>query len=554
MREAIFISFLIILLIPVNISTIHVYSSPPKTTNLNITNVLDSYLSEERPTEQHGSEDYLSTGYTERQRRGSCYVKWAATYYACDIICNRINEIVDIRNMIFHFDLGSVPPGSEVMSALLRLHSYSPRDDILVSVYGLSESFWESGVNWLSRNGTIPWRQQGGTHELKELERGTLGSFSKGGGYYVFNVTDYYARVLRGEIENYGILITPFVTGAREESEAVRVHHYENPDICRKAERDPNSFSFLLNLDRPKELYAVFYSKELALREKVPDYSPTLMLRFKGPSVLLRPSAAQLRIRPGGAASLDIQIDGTYRGPLGVTHELKGVEGIKVEITGDVKMGSTLKVRITLGKDVPAGSYELRFAPVIREYDNSYFSDIAEAKVTLNVEKAPEQYRDFSMYCYTEQVNVTRGGSASFRVNVVYRGSFWAKVALSSSAPQGLVLSFDPAEGVPDFASNVTVNASEDAPLGLHEVTLMGTGGNITRSIKVKVNVLERTVVPTPIPTTTRETPTMMETSRTTNITTTAEEGSPSILYIVIPILALALVVSAVLLRRRVTH
>ncbi|MEM3538074.1 MAG: DNRLRE domain-containing protein [Candidatus Korarchaeum sp.] len=553
MREAIFISFLIILLIPVNISTIQVYSSPSKTTNLNITNVLDSYLSEERPTEQHGSEDYLSTGYTERQRRGSCYVKWIGTYF-CDIICNRINEIVDIRNMIFHFDLSSVPPGSEVMSALLRLHSYSPRDDILVSVYGLSESFWESSVNWLSRNGTIPWRQQGGTHELKELERGTLGSFSKGGGYYVFNVTDYYARVLRGEIENYGILVTPFMTGAREESEAVRVHHYENPDICRKAERDPNSFSFLLNLDRPKELYAVFYSKELALREKVPDYSPTLMLRFKGPSVLLRPSAAQLRIRPGGAASLDIQIDGTYRGPLSVTHELKGVEGIKVEITGDVKMGSTLKVRITVGKDVPAGSYELRFAPVIREYDNSYFSDIVEAKVTLNVEKAPEQYRDFSMYCYTEQVNVTRGGSASFRVNVVYRGSFWAKVALSSSAPQGLVLSFDPTEGVPDFASNVTVNASEDAPLGLHEVTLVGTGGNITRSIKVKVNVLERTVVPTPIPTTTRETPTMMETSRTTNITTTAEEGGPSILYIVIPILALALVVSAVLLRRRVTH
>ncbi|MEM2218812.1 MAG: DNRLRE domain-containing protein [Candidatus Korarchaeum sp.] len=456
--------------------------------------------------------------------------------------------------MIFHFDLGSVPPGSEVTSALLRLHSYSPRDDILVSVYGLSESFWESGVNWLSRNGTIPWRQQGGTHELKELGRGTLGSFSKGGGYYVFNVTDYYARVLRGEIENYGILITPFMTGTREESEAVRVHHYENPDICRKAERDPNSFSFLLNLDRPKELYAVFYSKELALREKVPDYSPTLMLSFKGPSVLLRPSAAQLRIRPGGAASLDIQIDGTYRGPLGVIHELKGVEGIKVEITGDVKMGSTLKVRITVGKDVPAGSYELRFVPVIKEYDNSYFSDIAEAKVTLNVEKAPEQYRDFSMYCYTEQVNVTRGGSASFRVNVVYRGSFWAKVALSSSAPQGLVLSFDPAEGVPDFASNVTVKASEDAPLGLHEVTLVGTGGNITRSIKVKVNVLERTVVPTPIPTTTRETPTMMETSRTTNITTTAEEGGPPILYVVIPILALALVVSAVLLRRRVTH
>ncbi|MEM1984210.1 MAG: hypothetical protein QXW76_03010, partial [Candidatus Korarchaeum sp.] len=101
---------------------------------------------------------------------------------------------------------------------------------------------------------------------------------------------------------------------------------------------------------------------------------------------------------------------------------------------------------------------------------------------------------------------------------------------------------------------NVTVKASEDAPLGLHEVTLVGTGGNITRSIKVKVNVLERTVVPTPIPTTTRETPTMMETSRTTNITTTAEEGGPPILYVVIPILALALVVSAVLLRRRVTH
>ncbi|MCS7103676.1 MAG: hypothetical protein NZ992_07350 [Candidatus Korarchaeum sp.] len=48
------------------------------------------------------------------------------------------------------------------------------------------------------------------------------------------------------------------------------------------------------------------------MKGKVLDYSPTLMLRFKSPSVLLRPSVAQLKVKPGSTVDLNISIEGQY--------------------------------------------------------------------------------------------------------------------------------------------------------------------------------------------------------------------------------------------------
>lgn len=103
----------------------------------------------------------------------------------CIITCKQDYERIG-RNIVLDFDLSSIPPDSEVISAMLRLHAYSPRDNIPVVLYGLTESFSESEVSWQSRIEDTLWKTQGGSHELGILDRGTLANFFRGSGYYMF--------------------------------------------------------------------------------------------------------------------------------------------------------------------------------------------------------------------------------------------------------------------------------------------------------------------------------------------------------------------------------
>ncbi|MEM0192036.1 MAG: DNRLRE domain-containing protein [Candidatus Korarchaeum sp.] len=537
-----------------------VNAQPTRIANVTLPATSDSYVVEEEPHEQHGSEDLLSIGYTENSYRKDCSFAWlgpVAKPSGCVVSCEQGYEGTK-RNILLDFNLSSVPPGSEVISAVVRLHAYSPRDDIPVALYGLTESFSEKDVSWRSRIENKIWRTQGGSHELGILERGDLANFFQGFGYYAFNVTDYYSRVLRGEVENNGIIIKPelkdYSGSGRVTVAQVTIRTTGDLVRCKNYADSLNAFAG----EKRKKLYADFYSKELAIKEGALEYAPALLLKFKGPSVQIRLDGPNtIRTGPGKRVTLNLSIEGSYSGPLDLSYDTEDADGFSVRFDGRAEVGSKLRAIVDLSKDIPAGNYRIKFLPMISKFNNSYFSEISGTEVTLVVEGASKTYGDFSMYCYTEQVNVTRGGSASFRVNVVYRGSFWAKVALSSSAPQGLVLSFDPTEGIPDFASNVTVNASEDAPLGLHEVTLMGTGGNITRSVKVKVNVLERTVVPISTRTEGTQTTGGVETDTkeaTTNTTMTVAEGGLPIPYITILILVLALMVSMVLLRKKTIH
>lgn len=523
----------------------------PRFTYMNLTVVSDSYLMEERPEEKHGSDDHLFIGYLDRFiKRESCSVKYIqATPGGCEVYCDNVHEITDIRNMIFDFDLSSIPPGSELISAELRLHTYSPNDNILVSVYGLTESFSESGVSWLSRNESTPWKTQGGTHELKELGRGTLGSFSKGEGFYVFNVTDYYARVLRGEIENHGILITPEVKSGRK-SDRVRETYQSDSTLCKKYE---SRMSYFFPTEEEEEkLYAVFYSKELAYKGKVPDYAPTLMLVLRGPSVQLRVSGpTTFNVNPGSNLSLSISLLGNYKGPLDLSYEL-GVSGINVKFEGEAKMGSVFKALVEIGKDLPKGTYRLKIFPIIKEYDNTYFSEISGVELTLNVMEATLP-GDFLLNCYVDQVDLRRGGSASFNVNVNYRGNFRERVSLGSEAPEWLQVSFDPQVSLPDFASRVTLIAPPDAPLGQHELIITASGGGIIRSVKVRVLVLEEISPATETTTqqTTQETlPSQTETTVITT-TTVAEGGGLPIPLIVASAIILIGTVSLLIFRSR---
>lgn len=115
--------------------------------NPTILTALDSYVAEEEPHGQYGSEGVISIGHTESFHRRGCSLAWlgpSAKPSGCIITCEQDYEGTR-RNVALYFGLGSTPSGSKVEPAIPRLHAYSSRDDAPLVPYGLTEGFSEAG-------------------------------------------------------------------------------------------------------------------------------------------------------------------------------------------------------------------------------------------------------------------------------------------------------------------------------------------------------------------------------------------------------------------------
>ncbi len=419
-------------------------------------------------------------------------------------------------------------------------------------------------MTWVSRTSANMWKDSGGTHEQTKLDSGVLGKFQKDVGFYRFNVTDYYRRVIKGEAENCGIIIMPDPRMYPTKEKKVDTCS-DIDEECDLIER--RGFKDYIINQRKGGYYAKFYSRELAQKDNLPEYIPVLMIKFRGPSIHLTPNQlGSLNISPGEETSFNLMIEGTYMGDLTLVPEVSG-EGINVSIDGTPSVGSPVKVLVSVGKDVEPGEYTLKIRPEVSGYNMSYF-DVTESSAKIIVErKTTEPYKDFLMMSEYLKVNVSRGVSTSFKLNLVPRGKFWAKVHLSATGPDWMKISFEPEEGVPGFASVVHVEAPRDAPPGIYDLVLNGEAGNISKNLTIKVRVLEAQTTQqttqagtssSATQTTTKEerttsTPTSTPAPYTTStvvVTTVESEGGISPLLLLIPVL-IALIAAAIILFRK---
>ncbi len=456
----------------------------PEEINLQILARADAYLAEDKSNWKAGLEDYLIVGFSEYFSQYDCRI---VTIYSQGypvgkgIECYQRYDVKDKRNIVVHFDLSQIPPGSEVVEAILQLHVYTPLDSLPVLVYGLEECFREENVTWINKDAGYRWRESGGTHEKFVLDKGILGKFQKSTGFYRFNVTDYYRRVVRGEIENCGILITPDprrYPGPRKELVS---NSYQGGGAA-----EARSYEFSEKRDR---YYAKFYSKELAIKDNLSDYIPTLMIKFNGPSIHLISDQSDFKVYAGEEFSFNLVPNGTYLGNLSLTPETG--EGIDVKLEGSTVMGSPVKVVVSIAEDVEPGKYPIRIVPEVEGYNLSYF-DIKEFTGTITVEKKTVKPTDyFLMLPQENKITVPQGGEARLKLSLVPRGKFWAKVHLSSSSPDWMNVTFDPEEGVPGFSSVISVRANESAPLGTHELILIGEGDGYSANITIKVDIVK---------------------------------------------------------------
>ncbi len=552
---------LFILSLPLLTSAIPISAQPEGA--LQIPALADAYIAEDEPGWKAGFDDYLIIGYSEYFSQYNCDFVPSGGYYEKKIVCTQKYEIKNKRNILVHFDLNQIPPGSEVTEAILRVHAYLPENNLPVAVYGLAECFKEGEVTWISRETAHAWRNSGGTYENMRIEYGTLGAFQRSAEFYTFNVTYYYRKVVRGEMENCGIIIVPEPNkspGSKKVAvDTCSLLTGECQTIYREGFKD-------YILSKKEEHYAKFYSKELAQRDKRPEYIPTLIIKFIGPSIYLVPdNVGPLKAYPGENTSFNLLLNGTYLGNVTLSPEIPK-KGISIKFEGQVKMGSSIRAVISVDKDAEPGDYPFKIIPAAKGYNASYF-DIKGLSGVVTVEKKVTKLKDyFLMLPQYVKVNVSQGGSTSFKLNLVPRGKFWSKVRLSSSSPDWMTVSFDPEEGSPSFSSLVKVSVSKDAPLGQHDLILMAEGGNISRNVTIKVRVMKaqtqtQTTQQTAQQTTSSKVSTTVskETSPTFSSSTqpqrtttpTKAEGGPGITLLLSLVVAVVVIGVAVLLLKR---
>jgi PGF-pre-PGF domain-containing protein len=133
---------------------------------------------------------------------------------------------------------------------------------------------------------------------------------------------------------------------------------------------------------------------------------------------------------------------------------------------------------ITVGLDVLAGTYTITILGV--------GADGTEHTRTFTL-----MVQDFTISVSPASGVVNQGGSTTTTVLVLSLDEYHENVRLSARGqPAGVKISFDPASGIPDYTSIMTIEVGTDVPLGDHVITVVGTGrGNVERTASYTLTV-----------------------------------------------------------------
>ncbi|MDK2373342.1 MAG: hypothetical protein QI197_08210 [Candidatus Korarchaeota archaeon] len=160
-----------------------------------------------------------------------------------------------------------------------------------------------------------------------------------------------------------------------------------------------------------------------------------------------------------------------------------------------VSSGSTIYLRIATSASTPPGDYTIT---VTAEGGGKTHTATVSLKVTPTSTSSSTAAttttttitQDFFIQVDPSAVTLSRRGAAYLTVRVQGIGGFPSPVTLSASGlPQGVTISSNVNNAPPDFTANLTLVATNSAPMGTHQFTLMASGGGITRTSTVTLTV-----------------------------------------------------------------
>ena len=141
-------------------------------------NMIDSYIKKDRPTENKGNEAKLELGKKSSSER---------------------------RDLFQFNTLNTIPSNAVIQSAVFSIYKEGGDNyNLNLAVYKLTQSWTESGVTWDKRDGTNSWTTAGGTYTSTPIA--TLAA-TYANGYKDFTVTSLVQNWVNGNYSNYGLLV-----------------------------------------------------------------------------------------------------------------------------------------------------------------------------------------------------------------------------------------------------------------------------------------------------------------------------------------------------------
>ncbi|HQX52611.1 MAG TPA: DUF4347 domain-containing protein, partial [Planctomycetaceae bacterium] len=112
-------------------------------------------------------------------------------------------ETNDLQRALVQFDLSSIPVGSTIQSATLRLTSTAIDGSLNIGAYQLQQSWVEGSTTWNQRSSGTNWTSAGSTYNstaVDTINKSTTGQHS-------FNITTLAQAWLAGTQQNYGVMV-----------------------------------------------------------------------------------------------------------------------------------------------------------------------------------------------------------------------------------------------------------------------------------------------------------------------------------------------------------
>ena len=162
---------------------------------------IDTYMYQSNPTTNYGSENKF-----------------------------QVNQNIGYRQRsLVKFDLSSIPPGVQITSATLKLYlQYTSAQGRTYCVYRLTQSWTETGANWLRYDGTNPWSSYGGDYTEVGGACSTVPSVNN---WMSWVVTDIVKAWIEGSEPNHGFLIKDSAEGPDEQNYMSQFSSREKPIV-----------------------------------------------------------------------------------------------------------------------------------------------------------------------------------------------------------------------------------------------------------------------------------------------------------------------------------
>ncbi len=418
-------TLLLIAQIPYQTAAVKINKKNSEIASVTLEPVKDNDLSEHYPTTSYGTLTFLTIG---------AYVPAGTTYR---------------YRPILQFDLSSIPSGSTITSAKLRLTKCcevgGPGGNFYVYVYRLTNNWDETHSSWRYKETGVLWAHPGGDYS------GYYGSFYVTSGvaygtHFEVDVTNLVKKWVDGTYPNYGILLRSSVESSATTN------------------------------------WIKFASKEYSDS----DWRPKLIIEYTPPvtpTITLTPTPVSRSVEQGSSTSYLVSVTATaVSGDIGLT--VSGLpSGATYSFTSNNQPAPyTSTLTISTSGTTPTGTYTLTIT-------GAGGGVTGTAHVTLEV-TAPAVTPDFSIDVSPNSQTVSPGNSVDYSVSVNPSPIFSNPVSLTvSGLPSGATYSFTSNNQVPGFTSTLSISTSSSTPTGTYTLTVTGSSGSLTHSETVTLVV-----------------------------------------------------------------